>query len=115
MKNFEKMQKSIYSMIKTCYINDLKNNDGYTLKNYKPINYKSGYQVATSGIATTNIDTAIEAIISYGGNCGIWYSNNLYYVDKCKRISTLKKAIFLGKIRKQQSIFNWYKRNLIWL
>lgn len=39
-------------MINIRSIRKLQDNDGLTLKNGKPITYKSGYQVATEGIET---------------------------------------------------------------
>jgi len=41
-------------MINIRSIHKLKNNDGLTLKNGKPTVYKTGWQVATDGIATTD-------------------------------------------------------------
>ena len=39
-------------MINIRSILKLKNNDGLTLKNGKPITYKTGWQVATEGVET---------------------------------------------------------------
>ena len=43
-------------MINIRTLKKLKNNDGLTLKNGKPVTYKSGWQVATEGIETKNIN-----------------------------------------------------------
>ncbi len=43
-------------MITEYELKNLKDNDGMTLKNYKPVNYKSGYQVSIEdGIATKSL------------------------------------------------------------
>lgn len=92
----------------------LKDNDGLTLKRGKAISYKTGYQVATEGIETTDIKKAMAAIKSYGGTCGVWYSNGIYYIDKSKRIATKKEALNIGKACKQISILKWADMSLIY-
>lgn len=101
-------------MITVNEIISLENNDGMTLRNYQSINYKSGYQVATEGIETTNPYQVIKCINDYKGNCGIWKSEGIYYVDKCQRISTKAQALKIGREHKQQSIFKWANKSLIW-
>ena len=49
-------------MINIRTLKKLNNNDGLTLKNGKIINYKSGWQVATEGIETTDIVEAMKAV-----------------------------------------------------
>ena len=85
----------------------LKENDGLTLKNGQSICYKSGWQVATEGIATASAKEAFEAIQTYHGNCGIWYSQGIYYVDKSKRVDTKKQALEIGRSHNQISILRW--------
>lgn len=99
-------------MINVRTIKKLKENDGLTLRNGKPIAYRTGWQVATEGIETTSPDVAIKAVKAYGGNCGLWYSNGIYYIDKSKRISTKKEALRIGRECKQISILNWRNMNL---
>lgn len=94
-------------MINIRTIKKLKENDGLTLKQGKPINYKSGWQVATEGKETTNIKEAMKLIKEYKGDCGIWYSNGIYYVDKSHRVSTKKEAIAIGRLHNQISVLNW--------
>ena len=101
-------------MINIRTIRKLKNNDGLTLKNGKIITYKTGWQVATEGIETTNARDAINAVKHYGGNCGIWYSEGIYYIDKSSRISTRCKALEIGRQCNQQSILNWRTMGLVW-
>ena len=101
-------------MINIRTIRKLKNNDGLTLKNGKIITYKTGWQVATEGIETANARDAISAVKQYGGNCGIWYSEGIYYIDKSSRISTKHKALEIGRQCNQQSILNWRTMGLVW-
>ena len=102
-------------MINIRSILKLTENDGMTLKKGKRITYKTGYQVATEGIETTNPREAINAVKAYGGDCGIWFSNNCYFVDKCHRVSTKKAAIEEGRAHSQISIFNWKKQDCVYL
>lgn len=102
-------------MINIRSILKLTDNDGMTLKGGKRITYKTGYQVATEGIETTDPREAINAVKAYGGNCGIWFFNNCYFVDKCHRVSTKKAAIEEGRTHSQISIFNWKKQDCVYL
>lgn len=86
-------------MINIRTIRKLKENDGLTLKNGKIINYKTGWQVATEGVETTNVKNVIPMIKKYNGNCGIWFSNGIYYIDRSKRVNTLKQVVTIGRAR----------------
>ena len=101
-------------MINIRSILKLKNNDGLTLKKGAPITYKTGYQVATEGIETTSAREAINAVKAYGGNCGIWFSEGIYYVDKSHRIDTKKKALEVGRAHNQISVLNWRNMGLVY-
>lgn len=101
-------------MINIRTIKKLQNNDGLTLKNGALITYKSGYQVATEGIECNSPITAMQYVKAYGGNCGVWFSNGIYYVDKSKRISTKKEALKIGREHNQISILGWRKMDLIY-
>lgn len=101
-------------MINIKSILKLKDNDGLTLKNGKPINYKTGYQVATEGIETRSARTAIIQVKIYGGNCGIWYSDGIYYIDKSHRVNTKKEALKVGRECNQISILNWRTMGLVY-
>lgn len=101
-------------MINIRTIKKLKENEGLTLKKGKIINYKTGYQVATEGIETKDPNEAIKAVRSYKGDCGLWLSKGVYYVDKSKRISTKKQALTIGRACRQISIFDWSKKDLIY-
>ena len=99
-------------MINIRSIVKLQENDGLTLKAGKAITYKSGWQVATEGIETSNPREAINAVKAYNGNCGIWFSNGIYYIDKSKRVDTKKEALEIGRACNQISILGWKRMNL---
>lgn len=99
-------------MINIRSIRKLKENDGLTLKNGKSITYKTGWQVATEGIETPDAREAINAVKAYNGNCGIWFSNGIYYIDKSKRVDTKREALEIGRACNQISILGWRRMNL---
>ncbi len=99
-------------MINIRSINKLQNNDGLTLKNGKPVVYKSGWQVATFGIETSNPREAMEAVKAYGGNCGIWFSDGIYYIDKSFRVNTKREALEIGRNHNQISVLGWKNMSL---
>lgn len=94
-------------MINIRTLKKLKNNDGLTLKKGKIINYKSGWQVATEGQETANIQEAMQMIKAYGGDCGVWFSEGIYYIDKSHRVNTKREAMTIGRACNQISILNW--------
>lgn len=94
-------------MINIRTLKKLKNNDGLTLKNGKAITYKSGWQVATEGIETTDQKQAMKMIKEYNGNCGIWFADGIYYIDKSKRVNTKREAMEIGKACNQISVLCW--------
>lgn len=101
-------------MINIRTLKGLKENDGLTLKNGIKITFKTGYQVATEGIETKDPREAMTAIKRYNGNCGIWYSEGIYYIDKSHRISTKKEALRVGRECKQISILKWKDMSLVY-
>jgi hypothetical protein len=94
-------------MINIRSILNLKNNDGMTLKGGKRITYKTGWQVATEGIETTSAREAINAVKAYGGNCGVWFSEGVYYIDRSHRVNTKREAMETDRACNQISILNW--------
>ncbi len=94
-------------MINIRSILKLKNNDGLTLKNGKPITYKTGWQVATEGVETRSAREAINAVKAYGGNCGVWFADGIYYIDKSHRVNTKREAMEIGRACNQISVLNW--------
>lgn len=99
-------------MINIRTLKKLGNNDGLTLKNGKPIVYKSGWQVATEGFETTDIKEAMNLIKAYGGNCGVWLENGIYYIDKSHRVNTKREALEIGRKCHQISILKWSNMSL---
>ena len=93
----------------------LKNNDGLTLKAYKPVRYKTGWQVADRGIETRLVGEAVNAIVAMNGNAGVRYSEGVWYIDHSFRVATKKAAVEIGKRYNQQSILKWSNMSLTWL
>ena len=94
-------------MINIRTLRKLNNNDGLTLKNGKPIYYKSGWQVATEGIETRDQKEAMKAVKAYGGNCGIWFADGIYYIDRSHRVNTKREAMEIGRACNQISVLKW--------
>lgn len=92
----------------------LANNDGATLRNGYAINYKSGYQVATDGVAYDNALAAFGAIVRYNGNCGIWLENGVYYIDNSHRVATKREALKVGRECNQISVLKWSDMSLLY-
>lgn len=102
-------------MINIRSIKSLRENDGLTLKKGKKVAYKSGWQVATEGIETTDAREAMNAVKAYGGDCGVWYDGIKYYIDRSKRVNTKHEAIEIGKACNQISILKWKDMSLLYL
>lgn len=99
-------------MINIRSILKLTENGGMTLKNGNKITYKSGWQVATEGVECKTAREAINAVKAYNGNCGVWYSEGIYYVDKSKRVNTKREAMEIGRVCNQISILKWANMSL---
>lgn len=99
-------------MINIRSIRKLGNNDGLTLKMGKKVNYKSGWQVATEGIECKTAQEAIDTVRAYGGNCGVWFSEGIYYIDKSKRVATKREAMEIGRACNQISVLKWANMSL---
>lgn len=100
------------TMINIRTLRTLANNDGLTLKAGKPITYKTGWQVATEGKETKDPSEAMKMIKEYNGNCGVWYSEGIYYIDKSKRVNTKKEAMTIGRACNQISVLKWANMSL---
>ena len=99
-------------MINIRTIKKLTNNDGLTLKNGKKITYKSGWQVATEGVECKTAQEAINAVRAYKGNCGVWFADGIYYIDKSHRVNTKTEAMQIGKECNQISVLKWSNMSL---
>jgi len=101
-------------MINIRTLRKIENNGGLTLRRGRIINYKSGYQVATEGVTTTNIAEVRSLIIAYDGNCGLWLCDGIWYIDKCHRVTTKREALEVGRTHDQLSVFKWADKSLIY-
>ena len=101
-------------MINIRTIKKLKENDGLTLKKGQAITYKTGYQVATEGIETTDPRVAINAVKAYKGDCGVWFAEGVYYIDKSHRVATKREALAVGRECNQISVLNWRTMGLVY-
>lgn len=99
-------------MINIRSLQNLVENDGMTLKNGAKITYKSGWQVATEGVECKSAAEAIKAVKAFDGNCGVWLSNGIYYIDKSYRVNTRREALEVGRAHNQISVFGWARKNL---
>lgn len=99
-------------MINIRSIRKLNDNDGLTLKAGKPITYKTGWQVATEGVECKTAREAINAVKAYSGNCGVWFADGIYYIDKSHRVNTKREAMKVGKAHNQISVLNWRTMSL---
>ena len=102
------------TMINIRTLKKLNNNDGLTLKRGKTITYKTGYQVATEGKETTDIKEAMAMIKAYNGDCGVWFSEGIYYIDKSHRVSTKREALQIGRECQQISVLKWETMALVY-
>lgn len=102
-------------MINIRTLRKLNNNDGLTLKAGKIITYKSGWQVATEGQETNSINEAMMMIRAYNGDCGVWFSEGIYYIDKSHRVNTKREAMKIGKECNQISVLDWRTMGLRYL
>ena len=94
-------------MINVRTIRKLQENDGLTLKAGRIITYKSGWQVADYGYELHTAEEAIACVRKLNGDCGIWYSGGIYYIDHSFRVSTKAEALRLGRQYNQISILRW--------
>ena len=101
-------------MINIRTLKKITNNGGLTLKNGKPIIYKTGWQVATEGMETSDMREAMNMIKAYGGNCGIWFADGIWYIDKSKRVNTKHEALEIGRACSQISILRWSNMGLVY-
>lgn len=99
-------------MINIRTLRKISNNGGLTLKGGKPITYKSGWQVATEGVETTDITKVRKYIKAYNGNCGLWFSDGVWYIDKSHRVSTKREAMEVGRACNQISVLKWSNMSL---
>ena len=56
----------------------------------------------------------MKIIKALEGNCGIWFSNGIYYIDKSHRVNTKKEALEVGRACKQISVLKWSTMSLVY-
>lgn len=100
------------NMINIRTIRKLQENDGLTLKAGRIITYKTGWQVADYGCELRTAEEAIICVRRMGGNCGIWYSEGIYYIDHSFRVKTKHEALAIGRRHAQISIWGWKAKKL---
>ena len=93
---------------------NMQEDDGLTLKNYRSVTYKSGYQVALCGLECRTAEEAVRAVEQFHGSCGIWYSKGIYYIDESIRVDTKTAALAIGKHCNQISILQWKDFKLVY-
>lgn len=101
-------------MINIRTIRKLQDNDGLTLRRGVKITYKSGWQVADYGIEVKTPEEAIAAVRFLKGDCGVWYSDGIYYIDHSFRVNTKREAMKIGKENNQISILRWQGLKLVY-
>lgn len=101
-------------------------NGGATLdRDGASVNFKNGYQVSRKDCYTLNaekvndVKKAVEKVLNRIGHesglfCGVWVDSGLVYIDISERIKSRKKALNVGKARKQISIFSWSSGNCVY-
>jgi hypothetical protein len=101
-------------MINVRTIRKLQENDGLTLKAGRVITYKSGWQVADYGYELRTAEEAIACVRQLKGDCGIWYSGGIYYIDHSIRVNTKAEALRIGREHNQISILRWKGFKLVY-
>ena len=94
-------------MINIRTIRKLTNNDGLPLKMGTVITYKTGWQVADYGVEARTAEECIKAVRMMKGNCGVWYSDGVYYIDHSYRVNTKREAMEIGRQHNQISVLCW--------
>ena len=56
---------------------------------------------------TNNEGLTIKAVRMMKGNCGVWYSDGVYYIDHSFRVDTKREAMSIGRAHNQISILCW--------
>lgn len=100
-------------------IYQLLNNGGATLNsNGESVSFSRGYQVSKKDCYTLNvknvkkIEKAVTDVLkAIDGQkntfAGVWVDGQKVYIDISERIKSKKKALRVGKARRQISVFEW--------
>lgn len=102
-------------------------NGGATLdKHGEAVSFNRGYQVSKKDcfiLSVKNVDKITEAVneilrrIAHeeGIYCGLWVDNGKIYADISELIKSEKKAVKIGKARKQISVYDWKNAACLYL
>ena len=52
-------------------------------------------------------EQAMLLVRTFNGNCGIWFSAGVYYIDPTKRVNTKREALEKGREHNQQTVLKW--------
>lgn len=102
-------------MINIRTIRKLQDDDGLTLKKGKIITHKTGWQVADYGCEARTAEEAIKLVRAMKGDCGIWYSAGIYYIDHSIRVNTKREAMEIGRRCNQISVLRWKGFKLVYV
>lgn len=94
---------------KETLLNQIIKNGGGNLKNWKIINYSSGYMVAIKKGAIINIkdiNKIIKFIDSVNGSCGLWVNAGYMYIDISINVQEKEKAIAIAIEKNELAIFD---------
>lgn len=90
---------------------------GATLHDYREMKYLSGFQYSKTENSETNtaadIETALRIIDSLKGSCGIWFYENLFYIETSYHTQSLETALHEAKKHNQISVYDWKKDSYI--
>lgn len=104
------------SRINVRTIRKLTDGQGLTLRNGRMVEYKTGWQVAYTGVECKTPEEVSKLIhgntLFASGNVGVWYENSIYYVDYSRRINTKKRAVEIGNACDQISIYSWNRKKM---
>lgn len=98
---------------------------GATL-NYRgrQINFREGYQVSLKDLYIFNlkdIDAILKTIneqldkLNFNEHLGLWVDEGKVYIDLSFNIKQFKRAVEIGKLYNQISIFDWNTKKCIFL
>jgi hypothetical protein len=99
-------------------IRNLQENEGITLRYGRIVRYKTGWQVGITGYechTPEEVSILLHTTLKDERDVGVWRSQNIYYVDKGRHITTKREAVEVGREADQQSIYDWAKDLLFWL
>lgn len=97
-------------------------NNGATINNKgEAMDYKRGYQVSTQDCEIIPLySLRLHHLKQYLAKLktkeylGVWIEKGKVYIDKSIHIDNAEKALQVGRVNKQISIYSWKKNNYIY-